>query len=94
MKFDQVIVTLITNFFDRLRLAKESSNNVKSMQQSYETMINGLNQELLSLKANYDQLNADRQALIDHRDENREIIAQTSGECDRVSYHHRSSDSF
>ena len=51
------------------------------MQQSYVNTINGLNQELLGLKANYAQLDAERQALIQHGDAKREMGKQTSGEC-------------
>ncbi len=45
-------------------MSVESSNNLESIRQSYINAVNELNQELLAMKDAYDQIDAEKQDLI------------------------------
>ncbi len=54
----------------------ESGNNMESIRESYTNAVNELNQELLAMKEVYEQLDAEKQDLINELEKRPVTIAQ------------------
>ena len=63
--FVQVFLSTFSTCLTSLVFHLESASSLEAIKQSYINTVNELNQELLAMKEAYDQLDTEKQALVD-----------------------------